>query len=104
MLQAQCIVFSRYPEVLAPFKYAGYPMLLQAVRLPPENADGSDSPQHEHFLSAERTPRLQVTRLGRPLLKSATIVGLHLCLYPYQRFSAVLQVHIMGSCWLVLLH
>lgn len=56
VLQAQCILFARYPEVLAPFKYAGYPMLLDAVALP---ADG-DSGDSAHFLGPERAPQLQV--------------------------------------------
>lgn len=52
VMQAQCILFSRYPEVLAPFKYAGYPMLLDAVTLP---EDGAGS----HFLGPDRAPQLQ---------------------------------------------
>ncbi|CAD7701733.1 unnamed protein product, partial [Ostreobium quekettii] len=52
VLKAQCILFRRYPDVLHPFKYAGYPMLLDAVTLP---EDGSG----EHFLSDERAPQLQ---------------------------------------------
>lgn len=50
--QAQCILFARYPEVLAPFKYAGYPMLLDAAALP-EGDEGA------HFLGPERAPQLQ---------------------------------------------
>ena len=50
--QAQCILFARYPEVLAPFKYAGYPMLLDAAALPAGD-DGA------HFLGPERAPQLQ---------------------------------------------
>ena len=50
--QAQCILFARYPEVLAPSKYAGYPMLLDAAALP--EGDGG-----AHFLGPERAPRLQ---------------------------------------------
>lgn len=52
-LQAQCILFARNPEVLAPFKYAGYPMLLDAVTLP-ESGGGS------YFLGTDRAPQLQV--------------------------------------------
>lgn len=55
-LQAQCIIFRRYPEVLAPFKYAGYPMLLQAVTLPTDDAV-ADSEQH--FLAPDRVSQLQ---------------------------------------------
>ena len=56
-LQAQCILFRRYPEVLEPFKYAGYPMLLQAVALPlQEQGEGPAA----HFLGPEQAPRLQV--------------------------------------------
>ena len=44
--------------MLAPFKYAGYPMLLQAVALPPDTA--SPEAGSQHFLAAERTPQLQV--------------------------------------------
>ena len=50
--QAQCILFARYPEVLAPFKYAGYLMLLDAAALP-EGDEGA------HFLGPERAPQLQ---------------------------------------------
>ena len=57
-MQAQCILYRRYPGVLAPFKYAGYPLLLAAVTLPPEE-DASAA----HFLAPERTPQLQ----ARPL-------------------------------------
>lgn len=32
MLRAQCILFRRYAAVLAPFKYAGYPQLLEVLR------------------------------------------------------------------------
>lgn len=52
-VQAQCILFARYPEVLAPFKYAGYPMLLDAVAL-------SEAEEGAHFLGPERAPQLQV--------------------------------------------
>lgn len=44
--------------MLAPFKYAGYPMLLQAVALPPDESQESSG---SHFLAEERTPRLQVS-------------------------------------------
>lgn len=32
LLRAQCILYRRYPEVLSEYKYAGYPMLLQALK------------------------------------------------------------------------
>lgn len=32
MLRAQCILFRRYGQLLAPFKYAGYPQLLEVLR------------------------------------------------------------------------
>lgn len=32
MLRAQCILFRRYSSVLAPYKYAGYPQLLEVLR------------------------------------------------------------------------
>eukprot|EP00210_Caulerpa_lentillifera_P007523 g7188.t1 len=53
ILKAQCILFKRYPEVLQPFKYAGYPMLLEAINLP-EESTGS-----KHFLSANKAPQFQ---------------------------------------------
>ena len=64
-VQAQCILFRRYPEVLQPFKYAGYPLLLQAITLP-ANGEAEGAQQQAHFLSPEVAPRLQVsaTRLG----------------------------------------
>ena len=53
-MQAQCVLFRRCSEELAPFKYAGYPMLLQAVALAPDQA------QAQHFLSDQIAPRLMV--------------------------------------------
>ncbi|CAI5466822.1 unnamed protein product [Closterium sp. Yama58-4] len=38
LLRAQIILFRRYPGVLEPFKYAGFPLLLQLLRL--EDGDG----------------------------------------------------------------
>ncbi|XP_052134218.1 dnaJ homolog subfamily C GRV2 [Oryza glaberrima] len=49
LLRAQCILYKRYGHVLEPFKYAGYPMLLNAVTV-----DKDDS----NFLSSERAPLL----------------------------------------------
>ena len=60
-MQAQCIVFRRYPEVLAPFKYAGYPMLLQAVSLPSEEDSTEQSGTNSHFLGPETAPHLQAS-------------------------------------------
>ncbi|KAL0040215.1 hypothetical protein WJX77_000548 [Trebouxia sp. C0004] len=56
LLKAQCILFRRYPEVLEPFKYAGYPMLLQAVAVPQQ--EQADDPA-AHFLAPQQAPRLQ---------------------------------------------
>ncbi|BBM97673.1 DnaJ homolog subfamily C member 13 [Marchantia polymorpha subsp. ruderalis] len=50
LLKGQCILFSRYGDVLEPFKYAGYPMLLNAITV-----DKDDS----NFLSPERAPLLE---------------------------------------------
>ncbi|XP_039785026.1 dnaJ homolog subfamily C GRV2-like isoform X2 [Panicum virgatum] len=49
LLKAQCILYKRYGDVLEPFKYAGYPMLLNAVTV-----DKDDS----NFLSSDRAPLL----------------------------------------------
>ncbi|CAL9076451.1 unnamed protein product [Musa textilis] len=49
LLKGQCILYRRYGDVLEPFKYAGYPMLLNAVTV-----DEDDS----NFLSSERAPLL----------------------------------------------
>uniref|UniRef100_A0A1D1ZA60 DnaJ subfamily C member 13 n=2 Tax=Anthurium amnicola TaxID=1678845 RepID=A0A1D1ZA60_9ARAE len=49
LLKAQCILYRRYGHVLEPFKYAGYPMLLNAVTV-----DKDDN----NFLSSERAPLL----------------------------------------------
>ena len=57
-MQAQCIVFARYPDVLEPFKYAGYPLLLQAVTLPE-----SPEPATSHWTDAENNALLQVAEL-----------------------------------------
>jgi DnaJ family protein C protein 13 len=56
LLRAQCVLFRRAPDVLQPFKYAGYPLLLQAIALP---EDGGQGPAGQHFLSAEAAPQLQ---------------------------------------------
>uniref|UniRef100_A0A2C9W566 J domain-containing protein n=1 Tax=Manihot esculenta TaxID=3983 RepID=A0A2C9W566_MANES len=49
LLKGQCILYRRYGDVLEPFKYAGYPMLLNAVTV--DNADND-------FLSSDRAPLL----------------------------------------------
>ncbi|CDP03377.1 unnamed protein product [Coffea canephora] len=49
LLKGQCILYRRYGDVLEPFKYAGYPMLLNAVTV-----DQGDS----NFLSSDRAPLL----------------------------------------------
>ncbi|KAH9315592.1 hypothetical protein KI387_024219, partial [Taxus chinensis] len=49
LLKGQCILYRRYGDVLEPFKYAGYPMLLNAITV-----DKDDS----NFLSSERAPLL----------------------------------------------
>ncbi|KAL0451858.1 UNVERIFIED_CONTAM: DnaJsubfamily C GRV2 [Sesamum latifolium] len=45
LLKGQCILYRRYGNVLMPFKYAGYPMLLSAITV-----DKDDS----NFLSSDR--------------------------------------------------
>jgi DnaJ family protein C protein 13 len=40
MLRAQCILFRRYGAVLAPYKYAGYPQLLEVLRQQQQAASG----------------------------------------------------------------
>lgn len=86
ILQSQCILFRRYAAELEPYKYAGYPMLLQVVRnalsdqdqdqdnmgsndgcgdSKEENGEGEEEPSSTgttrgaHFLSAELAPRVQ---------------------------------------------
>ncbi|KAL6517010.1 DnaJ subfamily C grv2 [Orobanche hederae] len=49
LLKGQCILFRRYGNVLTPFKYAGYPMLLNAITV--------DKDDH-NFLSSDRSPLL----------------------------------------------
>ncbi|XP_077222956.1 DNAJ heat shock N-terminal domain-containing protein isoform X2 [Tasmannia lanceolata] len=49
LLKGQCILYRRYGDVLEPFKYAGYPMLLNAVTVDMEDSN---------FLSSERVPLL----------------------------------------------
>ncbi|KAL3532412.1 hypothetical protein ACH5RR_005933 [Cinchona calisaya] len=49
LLKGQCIVYRRYGNMLEPFKYAGYPMLLNAVTV-----DKDDN----NFLSSDRAPLL----------------------------------------------
>jgi hypothetical protein len=54
--QAQCILFRRYPQVLAPFKYGGYPLLLGTVTLPQDSEESTTA----HFLGTEKAPLLEV--------------------------------------------
>ncbi|GMI97704.1 GRAVITROPISM DEFECTIVE 2, modified transport to the vacuole 12, KATAMARI2 [Hibiscus trionum] len=49
LLKGQCILYRRYGDVLEPFKYAGYPMLLNAITV--DNEDNN-------FLSSDRAPLL----------------------------------------------
>ncbi|XP_031265739.1 dnaJ homolog subfamily C GRV2 [Pistacia vera] len=49
LLKGQCILYRRYGDVLEPFKYAGYPMLLSAVTV-----DQDDN----NFLASDRAPLL----------------------------------------------
>ncbi|KAI5320494.1 PREDICTED: dnaJ [Prunus dulcis] len=49
LLKGQCILYRRYGGILEPFKYAGYPMLLNAVTV-----DKDDN----NFLSSDRAPLL----------------------------------------------
>lgn len=49
LLKGQCILYRRYGDVLEPFKYAGYPMLLNAITL-----DKDDN----NFLSSDRASLL----------------------------------------------
>ncbi|XVF88478.1 hypothetical protein PTKIN_Ptkin19aG0054400 [Pterospermum kingtungense] len=49
LLKGQCILYRRYGYILEPFKYAGYPMLLNAVTV-----DKDDN----NFLSSDRAPLL----------------------------------------------
>ncbi|XP_050212529.1 dnaJ homolog subfamily C GRV2 isoform X2 [Mercurialis annua] len=49
LLKGQCILYRRYGDVLEPFKYAGYPMLLNAITV--DKADNN-------FLSSDRAPLL----------------------------------------------
>ncbi len=75
--QTQCILYRRYPDVLAPFKYAGYPLLLTAITTtladdpPPStgtpttttggtlpSAQGPSTQQARHFLGPAEAPQL----------------------------------------------
>jgi DnaJ family protein C protein 13 len=47
LVQSQCVLFRRYPAVLEPYKYAGYPMLLE-VRAP-LGPTGTAMPSYQHF-------------------------------------------------------
>ncbi|XP_072986827.1 dnaJ homolog subfamily C GRV2 [Typha latifolia] len=49
LLKGQCILYRRYGDVLEPFKYAGYPMLLNAITV-----DKDDN----NLLSSDRVPLL----------------------------------------------
>lgn len=60
LLKTQCILYRRYPEVLSPFKYAGYPLLLTAVThaLDEGATEGPGEAQPRHFLGAAVAPPL----------------------------------------------
>ena len=82
-VQAQCILFRRYPEVLAPFKYGGYPLLLNAVTLPEDSEETNAS----HFLGTEKAPLLEVWPPSLPFsahcgLWAAVIASLWHCKAP----------------------
>lgn len=49
LLKGQCILYRRYGSVLEPFKYAGYPMLFNAITV-----DKDDN----NFLSSDRASLL----------------------------------------------
>ncbi|OVA01623.1 DnaJ domain [Macleaya cordata] len=49
LLKGQCILYRRYGNILEPFKYAGYPMLLNAVTVDKDE---------NNFLSSDRAPLL----------------------------------------------
>ncbi|CAH9079869.1 unnamed protein product [Cuscuta europaea] len=49
LLKGQCILYRRYGDLLEPFKYAGYPMLLNAITVDQDESN---------FLSSDRTPLL----------------------------------------------
>ncbi|KAI3932822.1 hypothetical protein MKX01_031804 [Papaver californicum] len=49
LLKGQCILYRRYGSVLEPFKYAGYPMLLNAVTVDKDESN---------FLTSDRAPLL----------------------------------------------
>uniref|UniRef100_A0A2P2LD97 DnaJ homolog subfamily C GRV2 isoform X2 n=1 Tax=Rhizophora mucronata TaxID=61149 RepID=A0A2P2LD97_RHIMU len=49
LLRGQCILYRRHGDLLEPFKYAGYPMLLNAITV-----DKDDN----NFLSSDRAPLL----------------------------------------------
>lgn len=55
-LQAQCLLYSGYPENLAEFKYAGYPCLLASLSLSNDNIDNVD---YDQILSDKFIPILQ---------------------------------------------
>ena len=48
-------------------RYAGYPLLLQAIALPEDGGQGAASQQH--FLSAEAAPQLQVRSASAAAVK-----------------------------------
>ncbi|XAR66965.1 hypothetical protein NMG60_11013364, partial [Bertholletia excelsa] len=49
LLKGQCVLYRRYGDVLEPFKYAGYPMLLNAMTVDKED---------NNFLCSDRVPVL----------------------------------------------
>ncbi|GAB4853472.1 DnaJ sub C grv2 [Ancistrocladus abbreviatus] len=49
LLKGQCILYGQYGDILEPFKYAGYPMLLNAVTVDKDDFN---------FLSSDRAPLL----------------------------------------------
>lgn len=49
LLKGQCILYKRHGNVLEPFKYAGYPMLLNAITVEKDD---------NNFLSSDRASLL----------------------------------------------
>ncbi|GAX72903.1 hypothetical protein CEUSTIGMA_g358.t1 [Chlamydomonas eustigma] len=67
ILRCQVIMYRRYPSVLQPFKYAGYPLLLEALGRPPSStasSSGSDkTASAEVPVSALSPESMQLTQM-----------------------------------------
>lgn len=95
MLQAQCILFRRYPSVLAPFKYAGYPQLLEVIRSVTQHATSGVSAEAASAGSTTDTTEAATGADGAPAAAAAGSGGHFLSGDAVEQVLAAIEL-----CWL----